>query len=117
MVIIKVHDINNNLKELSLYKKVKKKYFKFYRKTNSRISNLVKILIRIYLYMILKSKKRKNKTFIVYKPKILSKINNNNNRNDSQNSQLLLPNIKQFKFKITKKKKIRHFNYNQNKII
>lgn len=46
----------------------------------------------------------------------LSKIHINN-RNNSQNSQLFLSNIKHFKFKITKKKKIRHFNFNQNKII
>jgi serine/threonine protein kinase len=48
----------------------------------------------------------------------LNKIYNNNCcRNNSQNSQFLLSNIRHFKFKIVKKKKIKYFNFNQNKII
>ena len=43
--------------------------------------------------------------------------NNKNNCNNSQNLPFLLSNIKQFKFKITKNKKIKNINFNQNKII
>jgi hypothetical protein len=41
------------------------------------------------------------------------------NKNSSINphKHLLIPNIKQFKFKITKKKKIKYMNFNQNKIV
>ena len=49
----------------------------------------------------------------------LYQISNNNktNKNNLQNLPFLLSNVKQFKFKITKKKKIKYINFNQNKII
>jgi len=40
-----------------------------------------------------------------------------NNKNNNQHQHLLIPNIKQFKFKITKKKKIKYINFNHNKIV
>ena len=47
----------------------------------------------------------------------LNKANNNISYNQCQNLPLFLSNIKHFKFKISKKKRIRHINFNQNKII
>ena len=136
---IKVHDINNNLKELSLYKKVKKKNIsnsieKQIQENNEQFSKNINKNISVYDFKKYKKKKlnihslqtkdsnnegnqnNEKKVIPLFLPP-LSKINNNHNRNNSQNSQLLLSNIKHFKFKITKKKKIRHFNFNQNKII
>ena len=41
----------------------------------------------------------------------------NKNKSINPHQHLLIPNIKQFKFKITKKKKIKYMNFNQNKIV
>ena len=71
----------------------------------------------------IKEKKNENKILPIYLPP-LNKINinnnnnsNNNSNNHSQNLQVLLSNIKHFKFKISKKKRIKNINFNQNKII
>ena len=48
-------------------------------------------------------------------PICLPLLNKNNSINTHQH--LLIPNIKQFKFKINKKKKIKYMNFNQNKIV
>ena len=65
-------------------------------------------------------KNNEHKILPIYLPPI-NKVNNNssynNNNKNNHNLPLLLSNIKQFKFKITKNRKIRHFNFNQNKII
>ena len=47
----------------------------------------------------------------------LNKSNNKNSINQSQNMPPILPNIKYFNFNIIKKKRIKHINFNQNKII
>ena len=61
-----------------------------------------------------------HKILPIYLPP-LKKVNNNNSYNNNNknihNLPLLLSNIKQFKFKITKNRKIKHINFNQNKII
>ena len=41
----------------------------------------------------------------------------NKNISTNPHQHLLIPNIKQFNFKITKKKKIKYMNFNQNKIV
>ena len=65
--------------------------------------------------------KNENKILPIYLPPLnkvnINKNNNNNSNNYSQNSPLLLSNIKHFKFKINKKKRIKNINFNQNKII
>ena len=65
-------------------------------------------------------KNNEHKILPIYLPPI-NKVNNissyNNNNKNNHNLPLLLSNIKQFKFKITKNRKIRHFYFNQNKII
>ena len=48
-------------------------------------------------------------------PICLPLLNKNNSTNPHQH--LLIPNIKQFNFTITKKKKIKYINFNQNKIV
>jgi hypothetical protein len=53
----------------------------------------------------------KNKIIPIYLPPL------NKNKSNNQHQHLLIPNIKQFKFKITKKKKIKYINFNHNKII
>ena len=130
--------INNNLKELTLYKKVKKNNIsnsieKQIQENNEQFSKNINKNISVYNFKKYKKKKlnihslqtkdsnnegnqnNEKKAIPLFLPP-LSKIHINN-RNNSQNSQLFLSNIKHFKFKITKKKKIRHFNFNQNKII
>ena len=63
---------------------------------------------------------KESKNAPIYLPP-LSKINNNTNKkmnnNKNQNLPLLLSNIRHFKFKITNTKRIKHINFNQNKII
>ena len=63
---------------------------------------------------------KENKIEPIYLPP-LNKINKNNNNdvnnNKSQNLPMLLSNIRHFKFKISKKKRIKQINFNQNKII
>ena len=65
-------------------------------------------------------KNNEHKILPIYLPPI-NKVNNNssynNNNKNNHNLPLLLSNIKQFKFKITKNRKIKHINFNQNKII
>ena len=65
-------------------------------------------------------KNNEHKILPIYLPP-LNKANNNNSFNNNNKSihnlPLLLSNIKQFKFKITKNRKIKHINFNQNKII
>ena len=53
----------------------------------------------------------KNKIIPLYLPPL------NKNKTNNPHQHLLIPNIKQFKFKITKKKKIKYINFNHNKII
>ena len=66
---------------------------------------------------ILKKKNNEHKIRPLVLPP-LNQINNNKNINNiNQNWPLLLSSIKQFKFKIIKKKKIKYINFNQNKII
>ena len=61
-------------------------------------------------------KKNDDKILPIFLPP-LNKANNNISYNQCQNIPLFLSNIKHFKFKIPKKKRIRHINFNQNKII
>ena len=64
--------------------------------------------------------KKENKIIPIFLPPLNKNNNINNNKsscNNSQNLPFLLSNIKQFKFKITKNKKIKKIIFNQNKII
>ena len=64
----------------------------------------------------IEDKKNDEKILPILLPPLI-KANNNNSYNQSQNMPLFLSNIKHFKFKITKKKRIKHISFNQNKII
>ena len=130
-------NVNNNLNEFNLYKKIKKRNNPnsslIEKQIESNNEQFGKNINNISLLNFKKYKKKKlnihsfqtkdttnegkeneKKILPVYLPP-LNKIHNIN-RNNSQNS-LLLSNIKQFKFKFTKKKIIKHINFNQNKII
>ncbi len=130
-------NVNINLNEFNLYKKIKKRNnpnsSMIEKQIQSNNEQFGKSINNISLLNFKKYKKKKlnihslqtkdtnnegkdseKKILPIYLPPLNK--NHNFNRNNSQNS-LLLSNIKQFKFKFTKKKIIKHINFNQNKII
>ena len=130
-------NVNINLNEFNLYKKIKKRNnpnsSMIEKQIQSNNEQFGKSINNISLLNFKKYKKKKlnihslqtkdtnnegkdseKKILPIYLPPLNK--NHNFSRNNSQNS-LLLSNIKQFKFKFTKKKIIKHINFNQNKII
>ena len=137
-----INNVNNSLNELNVYNKIKKrnvsnssliekeiqvKNQQYEKQKNISVLNFKKFKKKkLNIHSLsngIKTKdsfldeKNEHKILPVYLPP-LNKINNNkNNSKINSNLPLILSNIKQFKFKITKNKKIKHIHFNQNKII
>ncbi len=142
-IINNVNNITHNLNELNLYKKIIIRNIsnsnsgsiekqlqsnnEQYKKNINNISmmnfkNYKKKKLNIHSLQtkeqnINEGKGNDKKAIPILLPPLNKIYSNNCCRNNSQNSQFLLSGIKHFKFKIVKKKKIKYFNFNQNKII